>query len=104
MELPERVLRQESGGTAGRVDLKSPHAGEIRGPLEGPRIQRTDMAVDPAGDHGVVGRCTDEGPPREEPSLGAFRLVPNDSADPSAAGGRSRRPSEPDARVVGAAG
>src|SRR3989449_10144798 len=104
MEIPERVLRQESGGTAGCVALKAPHAREIRGPLEGPRIQRTDMAVDPAGDHGVVGRYAVEVLSREEPSLGPFRLVPIDSDDPAAAGGRSRRLSEPDDRVFEVAG
>jgi len=35
MELPECVFRQESGGTAGCVDLKSPRADQIGGPLEG---------------------------------------------------------------------
>src|SRR3989442_13193545 len=70
MEIPERVLRQESGGTAGRVDLKSPHAGEIRGPRDGTRIQRTDMAVDPAEGHGVGGRDTVSGLPPDEPYRG----------------------------------
>ena len=90
MELSECVLRQESGRTAGCVDFKSPHAGEARGPLEGHRIQRADVAVDPPSDDGVVGRYAIEILSRQEASLGPFRLVPIDSDDPAAVGGRSR--------------
>src|SRR5437867_1379278 len=89
MELPECVLRQESGRTAGCVDFKAPHAGEVRGPLEGHRIQRADVAVAPPSDDGEVGRYAIEILSRKEASLGPFRLVPIDSDDPAAVGGRS---------------
>src|SRR5881409_3977940 len=74
----------------------SPNAGEARGPLEGHRIQRADVAVDPPSDDGVVGRYAIEILSRQEASLGPFRLVPIDSDDPAAVGGRSRCLAESD--------
>ena len=90
MELPERVLRQDDGWTAGGVDLEAPRASQIRRELEGLRIQRSEVAVDSARDDGVVGRGAIEVLPEEETPLRPLRLVPIDSDNPVAQRRRCR--------------
>src|SRR5437867_6112237 len=94
MELRERVLLQDAGRSAGRVDLEPPRARGIGRGLERPRIERSHMAVDPARDDSVVRRGAVEVLTREESPLGPFRLVPIDPDDPATARRRGRDPTE----------
>ena len=50
MKFAERVFRQDARRTTGPIDFETPRSREIGRPLEGPGIQRPDVAVDPPRD------------------------------------------------------